>query len=460
MKNCIRLLCAAVLTFVVCFPAKAQATPKPVREHWEFGSFGAQADGKLLPNKKGMIVSTQKTIHCFDESDSYSFAWQKQPFPYDDCSKATISVVIDRFSSGSAGIMMRSGIHPAAANAHLEVGATGDVLLFYRKEDGEATGYTRLASLRFPVELKLVRQGTVFTGFYKSASGEWVKGSSIIAGVGANPLVGFYACSGSNSQIGYAGEANASVDVQFSDWHLNYEENFIPAEKDFKDKAPVKKGCLLRDNFDDGSLSNTPASVINPVWDGIQFGNLPYDKDGGRYWRKTGDGTYYLGNKKWADYQVSLDVSFDTSKKQNTEFLMQLRYQNVSVYAAMIRYYAVAFREGNKLCFEKYELGAVAFSKAVTIPRYTDGLRHTVLVKLLDKNYEVYLDGKKLIEGVDAERPITYGNISLKFTNVAMNLDNLEVLAIDDPVNGTADNYLQDYYDTPLPAYLQKYGYK
>jgi hypothetical protein len=221
---------------------------------------------------------------------------------------------------------------------------------------------------------------------------------------------------------------------------------------------PVKEGTLLRDNFDDGSLSNKPASMINPVWEGIQFGNLPQDKAGGRYWRKTGDGTYYLGNKKWADYQVSIDLTFDSARRKSSEFQLQLRYQNISVYAAMLKYYAVVFRDG-KLFFEKYELGSVSSSKAVTVPSYTDGAKHTLSVKLLDRNYEVYFDGKKLVEGADVERPVTYGNICLKFTNVAMNIDNLEVVQVKDPVNADTDNYLQDYYDTPLPAYLKKYGY-
>jgi hypothetical protein len=437
-----------------------QSTAKPAdaKEQWEFGNFGANAGGKMKLEKGKLSINTQRTRHAFDEADSYSFAWQKQPFPYDDCSKSTISVKIEKFTIGSAGIMMRSGIKPGTANAHLEASATGDVLLFYRKADGEATGYMRIASLTFPMELKLVRQGTVFTGYYKNEKGEWLKGGSVIAGVSADPIVGFYACSGSNSQIGYSDEPNENMDVSFTNWNLTYEENFIPAEKDYKDKMPVKPGTLLRDNFDDGSLSNTPATLTNPVWDGIKFGNLPVDKNGGRYWRKTGDGTFYLGNKKWADYQVGIDVTFDATSNPASEFAMQLRYQNIPVYA-LPKYYIVAFRDGNKLVFEKFEQGAVSFTKSVTIPRYFDGIKHTIMVKLLDRNYEVYYDNKQLISGVDTEKAITYGNICLKFTNVTMNIDNLEVLKIDDPINGVADNYLQDYYDTPLPSYLKKYGF-
>jgi len=434
------------------------AKPTDAKEHWEFANFGANSGGKMTLEKNKLFINTQRTHHAWDESDSYSFAWQRQPFPYDDCSKSTISVTIDKFKTGTAGIMMRSNTTLGAANAHLEVSFTGDVLLMYRKSDGEATQYIRIASLSFPMQIKMVRQGTVFTGYYKDEKGEWLKGGSVIAGVSADPIIGFYACSGSNSQIGYSDEANGSMDVGFSNRNIAYEESFIAAEKDFKDKMPVKPNTLLRDNFDDGSLSNGPATITNPVWDGIKFGNLPVDKAGGRYWRKTGDGTFYLGNKKWADYQVSIEVTFDVNSSKASEFAMQLRYQNIPVYV-LPKYYTVAFRDGDKLVFEKFEQGAVSFTKSVTIPKYFDGVKHTLMVKMLDRNYDVYYDGKKLINGVDTEKPITYGNMCLKFTSVAMNIDNLEVLKIDDPINGVADNYLQDYYDTPLPSYLKKYGF-
>ncbi|RKR79925.1 hypothetical protein BDD43_0011 [Mucilaginibacter gracilis] len=448
------ILYLMLLSGFVFHHARAQTVGK---EQFEFGNFGPGSGGKLSQEKGVMHLNSQKTQHCFYDADSYSFAWQKQPFPYDDCSKSTVTVKINKFKIGTAGIMMRSGIGVGAANVHLEVGATGDVLLFWRKTDSEMTSYTRVAgSLPFPMELKLVRQGTVFTSYYKTEKGEWAKGASAIAEVGPEQLIGFYGCSGSSSQVGYGEEINPNMDVTFSDWTFHYEENFIAPEKDFKDKMPVKPGTLLRDNFDDGSLSNAPASIINPVWAGIKYGNLPIDKDGGRYWRKVGDGTFYLGNKKWADYQVGIDVSFDTASKATTEFQMQVRYQNIATYGTP-RYYSVALREGNKLFFEKNEAGVISFSKSVNVPRYFDGAKHNLAVKMLDRSYEVYYDGKKVIEGVDTDHPVTYGSICLKFIDVSMNLDNLEVIKIEDPINGVADNYLQDYYDAPIPEYLKKY---
>ena len=427
--------------------------------NWEFGNYGANSNGKLRIERDKLVISTQNTRHCFFESDFYSFAYQKQSFPYDDCSKSTVTVKIGSLRTGSAGIMMRSGIRLDAANVHLETSATGEVLLFYRKSDGESTSYTHIATLSFPMELKIVRQGSVFTGYYRDKTGDWAKGASVIAAIGSEPLTGFYACSGSESQIGYSEEANREMEASFYDWTFDYQENFLPAEKDFTDTMEVKPGTLLRDNFDDGSLSNSPVSIINPVWNGIQYANLPFDPTGGRYWRKTGDGSYFLGDKKWADYQTGIDLTFDNTNKLPNEFILLLRYQCLSVYSKMLRYYAAGLREGNKLFFEKYESGNVVFSKVITIPPYFNGVKHNLKVRLLDRNYQVLYDNRRLIEGVDSVRPVTYGNISLKFTNAATSIDNLEVLRLEDAVNGAADNYLLDYFDKPLPAYLKKYGF-
>ena len=445
-------------------PVSAQAVKNDVRtfhenQDWEFANFGEKANGKISFVNDKMQISTQNTRHCFYESDAYSFAWQKISFPYDDCSKSTVTVRIEKVTTGSAGIMIRTDEKLGAANAHLEVNSTGDAFLFCRNSGGVGTTYKRLIHLGFPAELRLVRQGNVFNAYYKNSEGEWEKGASVIAEVGEEQLAGFYACSGSESQIGYSLETNRIMEATFSGWSMEYEENYIPAMENYTDMIPVAEGTLLRDNFNDGSLSNSPESIINPVWGGIRYGNLPEDPNGGRYWHKEGDGLFFLGDKKWADYQVSIDLSFNPQTKSPNEFMVQLRYQDISIYSKLLRYYAVGIRDANKLFFEKYASGGLVFSKVIDVPKCSDFNWHKLKVRLIDRKYQVYFDNELLIEGMDEERPVTYGNVSLKFTDVSVNLDNLEILNIEDPVNGSNDNYLMDYFDIPIPEYLKKYGF-
>lgn len=424
---------------------------------WRFSNFGLHAAGTVTFGTGTISISTQYTRHCFFDSDHYSFAYQVRPFPYDDCSSLAVTVKVEKVDRGSAGIMMRSDSSLGAANVHLETSATGEVFLFYRKVNDDQTSYTHLATLTFPVELKLIRRGNAFTAWFKR-SNEWVKGITVMVGAGKEMLTGFYACSGEEFQAGMAAGGGKEAKAAFSDYHFSYEENYIPPVQGYRDTVPVSKDVLLKDNFDDGSLSNGPASVNNPVWQGIEYGYLPMDPRGGRYWKKTGDGIFYLGDKKWTDYQFSIDLAFDRNNEAKAECTILLRHQDIAVYSKMERYYAVTFRNGNKLIFEKNIPGQGLFSRMVTLPAYFDGKWHRLKVRLLDRNYAVYYDGRMVVEGVDTLQPVTYGNMGLRFSNVSVGLDNLEVERVADPVNGDLDNYLMDYYDTPIPVYLEKYG--
>ncbi|HVW62660.1 MAG TPA: hypothetical protein VHC48_21565 [Puia sp.] len=447
--------------FIFCMMSVAPGTKGEAGTvaDWRFSNFGLHAGGTVIYGTNTISISTRYTRHCFFDSDHYSFAYQVRPFPYDDCSSLSVTVKVGRVDGGSAGIMMRSDSSLGAANVHLETSATGEIFLFYRKTKDDQTSYIHLATLSFPLELKLVRQGNAFTPWYKR-SNEWMKGSPVMVAAGMEMLTGFYACSGEEFQAGMVAGAGKVAKAIFSNYRFSYKENYIPPVQDYHDTTPVPKDVLLKDNFDDGSLSNSPAAVNNPIWQGIEYGYLPVDPRGGRYWKKTGDGVFYLGDKKWTDYQFSIGLLFDKNNESKSECTILLRHQDIAVYSKMERYYAVTFRNGNRLIFEKNIPGQGLFSRTVMLPDYFDGKWHRLKVKLLDRHYEVYYDDGMVAEGVDTLQPVTYGNIGLRFTNVSVGLDNLEVEGITDPVNGDLDNYLMDYFDTPIPAYLEKYGKK
>ena len=432
-------------------------------EPWTFENFGKRAAGQMNVKDSVMTIRTSNTKNAFYESDEYSFAYREQDFPYDDCSRTVVEVTVDKISAGSAGIMMRSDRKQSAANVHLEANATGDIFLFFRKTDGAFTAYKRVAAaISFPVDIRLTRQGDMYMSHYRNAAGKWVKGPTVIAEVGDTQLTGFYACSGNDSQIGYEVVSDRSSEAVFSNWTVTYEENYIPAEENFTDNEPIGKNVLLRENFADGSLSNEPESVGNPVWQGIRYAELPYDEDGGRYWRKRGDGIYHLGDKKWADYAVKMDFSVSEDVPQTAEFSVFVRYQHVSIYEKMIKYYGVTLRDGNKLVLCRYESNGntIVPLHTVTLPGYADGKRHELQIRMLDKDYEVLWDGKSVIKGKDELRPVTYGNIAFKFIDMDMSIHGIEVSEIEDSINGSLDNLLLDYYDTPIPSYLEKYGVK
>lgn len=253
-------------------------------------------------------------------------------------------------------------------------------------------------------------------------------------------------------------DSSRKMQVTFRDWTIENSDNFIPAEDNFVDKEPIAPNTLLRENFADGSLSNVPASVVNPVWNGIKFAELPYAEDGSRYWRKRGDGIYYLGDKKWADYEVAVRLSFPEPAMSTSEFSVQMRYQNIAMYSKMLKYYGVSLKNGNEIILNKYKSGGNTIEplQKVKVNSYNDGSMHELRIRVMDKDYEVLWDGESVIKGSDTKEPITYGNIGLKFTDCDINLYRIEVTEIKDEINGNLDNYLLDYYDTKIPDYIIK----
>ena len=146
--------------------------------------------------------------------------------------------------------MIRSDRNQSAANVHLEANATGDLFLFFRKAEGEFTAYRRVAAaVSFPVDIRLTRQGNMYMSHYRNASGEWVKGPTVVAEVGDSQLAGFYACSGNDSQIGYEIESDRRSEAVFSNWTVTYEENYIPAEENFVEREKsVERTGICRES--------------------------------------------------------------------------------------------------------------------------------------------------------------------------------------------------------------------
>tara|TARA_Y100001972_G_scaffold128451_1_gene189198 strand:- start:1743 stop:3122 length:1380 start_codon:yes stop_codon:yes gene_type:complete len=423
---------------------------------WLYGNYGHEVGGQMdLISDREMVITTHGTGGIFFESDEYSFAYKKQTFPFDDASKSTVTVKVGEMNKGSAGIMMRSSNELGASNVHLNVDRIGDVLLLFREIDNEKTKYKRLAAnLSFPVEIKLVRQGNSFTGYYKE-SGLWKKGETVAASIGSMPLTGLYATAGRDNDVGVHGEGYLGKKVTFTDWSFDYEEKYIPGESNPREETPITQLTLLRDDFDDGMIPTEFPTITNPCWKGIVYGVFPFDEKGGRYWSKEGYGTYFLGDKKWGDYLVSIDLSFEEVMYKDGVFQLFLRYQDISIYTNMIKYYTLTFREG-KVFFEKYDSKKRVFSYEIEISNYADNTFRSFKISFLDGNYSVYYEGKKVLEGSD-EEPITYGNIGFDFSNVNMKLDNVEVLRVVDEINGDRDNLLLDYFDQPIPSFISQY---
>ncbi|MCF3111249.1 hypothetical protein LL912_20855 [Niabella sp. CC-SYL272] len=405
-------------------------------------------------------LQTRNTRHCYFESDKFSYCWQPQEFPYDECSRSSVEVTITTLNMGTAGIMMRADTSAGAANVHLEVNTSGEVLLFSRAEKDQSTSYKRLGKQSLPVTLRLTRNGNAFTGAFKSADGkrQWLDSGTVFSRIGAHQLIGFYGCSGSESERPSDAAVGPLMSARFTDWQSDYTENFISPEQHFKYPDAISKEILASENFDDGSLSNPPERPFNPLWKGIEYAYLPYDTAGGRYWAKSGSGFYTIGDDQWGDYELSLAFAAQEKHQNFGNLEFRLRYCTSVLYPQMDQYFSVVIKEGNRFSFEKHRAGNIQLVKSLQVDELNDGRFHHLKVQLLDQSYQVFIDGRLLAAGKDTLQPITMGKVAFQFQNAAVKLDDVIVRSIPDPVNGVMDNLLQNYFSRPIPEYLKKYG--
>lgn len=101
----------------------------------------------------------------------------------------------------AAGVMMRAGDASDSNNVFVRYRLNGDVIMSYRNNTYPATSYQKGSVPGQPVEVKLVKEGNLFTGYYKNASGVWIKIASVVCEMGDDILVGAGLQSGSQGNM-------------------------------------------------------------------------------------------------------------------------------------------------------------------------------------------------------------------------------------------------------------------
>ncbi|MBD2847741.1 right-handed parallel beta-helix repeat-containing protein [Paenibacillus sp. IB182496] len=115
----------------------------------------------------------------------------------------------------AAGVMIRDEDAPDSRNVFVRYRLNGDVIMSYRNETYPATSYQRGSTPGQPVEVKLEKQGSVFTGYYKNGAGDWIKIASIVCEMEGGMLVGAGLQSGSKGNMTSA--ELGPISVQASD---------------------------------------------------------------------------------------------------------------------------------------------------------------------------------------------------------------------------------------------------
>ena len=142
-------------------------------------------------------------------ADAFRFVYQT------NSGNCTILVRVDSVQStnaaAKAGVMIRNGLNPNAANAFVGVTSSNGVVWQYRLNNGGATGSNLVSGLTAPCWVELVQSGSSFTGYYSTNGTNWTQLGTATISMGSVVDAGLAFCNNGNASLGTATFDNLSA---------------------------------------------------------------------------------------------------------------------------------------------------------------------------------------------------------------------------------------------------------
>jgi alpha-N-arabinofuranosidase len=192
--------------------AEASAVEPPLWQGQDIGAVGV-AGGSLYAN--GVFTLSGAGADIQGTADAFRFDYMTVT---GDCTIiARVASVQNIDSWSKAGVMIRAGLGANAANAFIAVtpgsGVTpsSGVTWQYRLTAGGGTSWNQTADLKAPYWVKLVRSGTVFTGYRSPDGTTWTQQGSMTTSMTSTVYVGLALTSHNSSSLGTATFDNVTV---------------------------------------------------------------------------------------------------------------------------------------------------------------------------------------------------------------------------------------------------------
>lgn len=471
----------------------------------------------VAPTDGNYVIRTNSFVTWYDEDD-IAFAYKK--YDIGDSSKDNLTVettitshvpdtdgISELHTNASAGIMMRDGLNADAPDIFLHA-RNEYVTIVYRMSKGQEMKVEyAMSKPTYPLKLRLVREGKVFSGYYMCANDNaWRKVATVSALFKGPTYAGLCAHScqqdvfvkstfngftakGEGTYSGTGGDDDPSSSGSSSGSETSSLEQLPgPAPEDVPFDPEKEPDVLLYENFSDGSRVKGPESVSNPIWKN-PTGELTEFSNGNRVWYKNYvDSHDFIGDKNWSDYNTSVDIAFSSlaNPQLDNKFVLYVRHREYVMYGAadysvVIESYHYA--ENGKLQYDAAKnpirklrayiskrvgrkLGSIP-SKPVEGTDYyyinddwiTEGGFHNISVDSFDNVITLCIDGIKALEYTDTNAVTnSFGNIGFETLNTSMYIDNIKVTKLHDEQGGDYDNYVCGLWDQKEPEYIAEQG--
>lgn len=416
-----------------------------------------ESDFQYCADNQKYILKTN-AFDTWGRNDSVTMLHESVEMPNGECSRLEMSVKIESFDESeyraTTGLMVRNELKDNSVEAFLGLRRRNVVLLYRARKDVLArASVINLTETHFPVELKMVVIGNFVNGYVRDAiDSDWKTVGSIEIETSKSVYCGI---------AGFSHEPSYSMTAVLSEYHCQVTNTpllpIVAVEEDGEDLAD---DILFYENFEKGFISINPESKTS--WTNVIQPNIVEiaEKNGkrNRVWYKNHmNGTHMVGNEKWADYSLSVDLQFtdSTNTSESNTVCFFVRQRELDLYGKFA--YAVCLTNGDTVCIYKTLAGAsynysTAAAKAEL--RYLTNLNtwNQIEIHAFDNIITVFWNGKEVLKFVDEGAIICpIGRIGLMTKEASVYLDNIVVQDLPDPMGGAYDNLIGGLWNEPEP---------
>ncbi|QEE30737.1 DUF1349 domain-containing protein [Terriglobus albidus] len=142
-------------------------------------------------------------------ADQFNYAYQTAGTSY--TITARVVSMTNTNSGAQAGVMIRETLATGSTMANINVTPANGVTWVTRTTTGSATSGSRTAGLVAPYWVRVVRNGSTFTGYYSSDGVTWTQQGTVTISMASSAYIGLVVSSRNNAQLCTATFDNVSI---------------------------------------------------------------------------------------------------------------------------------------------------------------------------------------------------------------------------------------------------------